>query len=317
MKKGLVSILLITLLLGSCAPGTASPIKLPIALSTTAQTVTQPPRPTQTFLPTATSTATRPLTATSTPAAVTSPIELTDANHVEMALVPAGDFTMGDNNGPEDERPAHVVYLDAYYMDIFEVTNKQYEACVDAGICQPPVSGSSNTRSSYYGDPQYENYPVIYVNGDMANTYCRVWRSAELPTEAQWEKAARGTDARTYPWGEEVPDCNIANYWSLTSGVCVGDTTAVGSYESGKSPYGIYDMAGNVWEWVTDWYSETYYQNSPAANPLGPDSGQVRAARGGAWLSDYPFLRAAGRHSESNWQQGFFDAGFRCVGALP
>ena len=234
-----------------------------------------------------------------------------------MALVPAGEFTMGDDHGPEDERPAHVVYLDAFDIDIYEVTNKQYKACVDAGICQPPVYSGSSTHSSYYGNSQYEDYPVIYVNWDMANTYCGTWRGADLPTEAQWEKAARGTDARTYPWGEEVPDCSTANYWSLTYGVCVGDTDAVGSYESDKSPYGIYDMAGNVSEWVADWYSENYYQNSPTVNPVGPDSGQGRAIRGGAWLVDYPLLRASHRHSESNWQQGFFDAGFRCADTLP
>jgi serine/threonine-protein kinase len=321
MKKHFISLLFITLLLESCVSATASPTQPPAAMVTPSRIVTQHPRPTQTFVPTPTYTliitATRPLSSTNKSTAVAYPTKITNANHVEMSLVPAGEFTMGDNNGPEEERPAHIVYLDAFYMDIYEVTNKQYKDCVDAGICQPPVSDGSNTRSSYYGNSQYEDYPVIYVNWDMANTYCGAWRGAELPTEAQWEKAARGTDARTYPWGEELPDCSTANYWSLTYGVCVGDTTAVGSYESGKSPYGIYDMAGNVWEWVADWYSETYYRNSPTANPMGPGSGKVRAVRGGAWLGDYPFLRASGRHSESNWRQGFFDVGFRCARTLP
>jgi len=276
--------------------------------------------PSRTFAPSPTST--RNFIPTSsprlTPALTTfpHPTRIITDNNVEMVLIPAGDFIMGNDDGPDYEKPAHTVYLDVFYMDIYETTNREYENCVNAGICQPPIYNGSNSRSSYYENPQYDNYPVIYVNWDMAKTYCE-WRGAELPTEAQWEKAARGTNGRTYPWGEKVPDCSIANYWSLASGICVGDTTSVGNYESGKSPYGIYDMAGNVWEWVLDWYSEMYYHDSPVANPLGPDSGQDRTVRGGAWLGDYPFLQASSRHSESYWQQGFVDVGFRCSRTLP
>ena len=138
----------------------------------------------------------------------------------------------------------------------------------------PPQDTSSHIRSSYYGNSKFDNYPVVYVDWNQAHAYCE-WRGGSLPTEAQWEKAARGTDGRTYPWGEKL-DCDKANY----SG-CIGDTTPVGSYESGKSPYGIYDLAGNVWEWTADWYSETYYQNlAYPENPLGPDIGQDRVAAG-------------------------------------
>jgi formylglycine-generating enzyme required for sulfatase activity len=194
-----------------------------------------------------------------------------DEKGTPMRFVPAGEFIMGRNTGPDNERPVHTVHLDGYYMDKYEVTNVAYKQCVDSGTCQLPADVNR------YNDPYYSDHPVVYVDWNMAKTYCE-WRGARLPTEAEWEKAARGSDGRTYPWGDGM-DCNKANSQS----VCVSDTTKVGSYESGKSPYGIYDMAGNVWEWVNDWYDEQYYQSSPASNPLGPDSGQYRVLRGGSW----------------------------------
>ena len=196
---------------------------------------------------------------------------------------------MGSDNGTSDEKPVHTVYLDAFWIDQTEVTNKQYQACVDAGTCKPPSITSSFTHSDYYGNPEFDEYPVIYVNWDKAKWYCKVWAGGDLPTEAQWEKAARGTDERTYPWGEGI-DCDKANY----NGSCVGDTSPVRSYESGKSPYNAYDMAGNVWEWVNDYYQSNYYTmlGGNASNPFGPDSGQYRVLRGGSWFDYDRQLRA-------------------------
>ena len=201
------------------------------------------------------------------------PTEIVDTKGVEMLLVSAGEFTMGSNEGDLDEQPVHQVYLDAYYMDKYEVTNALYKECVKAGACNPPKNTSSSKRNIYYGHPSYGNYPVIYVDWNMAETYCE-WRGARLPTEAEWEKAARGTDGRTYPWGEEETFDRFFNG---------DDFTKVGSYPDGVSPYGLYDMAGNVSEWVNDKYGKTYYQDSPSSNPLGPTSGTFRVLRGGSW----------------------------------
>jgi len=223
--------------------------------------------------------------------------------------VPEGNFSMGSNNGDADEKPIHSVYLDAFYIDKFEVTNALYQACVNAGTCKAPIHADSFTRSSYYGNSLYDNYPVIYVDWNMANTYC-TWREASLPTEAQWEKAARGTDERTYPWGRGV-DCQKANYQG-----CVNGTSEVGTYEGGKSFYGVYDMAGNVWEWVADWYSEAYYRSSPPFNPLGIDLGRARVLRGGSWSRDPYNIRTSNRLNYAPTYTNF-DAGFRCASSVP
>ena len=195
---------------------------------------------TDTLTPTLTSTPTLTLTPTKTPVPTatftpTPGIGSTWARPADgmlMMFVPAGEFTMGSENGSTDESPIHTVTLDAYWIDQTEVTNQMYALCAQAGTCQPPEGTRSYTHSSYYGNPEYDNFPVIYVDWDMAKTYCE-WAGARLPTEAEWEKAARGTDGRTYPWGEGL-DCNKANYFG-----CVGDTIAVGSYDDGKSPYGL------------------------------------------------------------------------------
>lgn len=240
---------------------------------------------------------------------------ITDGNSVEMVFVPAGEFSMGSEAGDSDERPVHGVYLDAYYIDMYEVTNARYRLCAQAGACLPPVKYGSSTRASYYDDPAYDDYPVMHVSWEMAQTYC-AWRGVRLPTEAQWEKAARGTDGRTYPWGEGI-DCQRANFYRQEGPdfiACVGDTTLVGSYESGQSPYGAYDMTGNVWEWVADWYGASYYGESPLNDPPGPETGSARVVRGGTWQFSNYSLRAANRY--------WFDpssapenVGFRCARA--
>lgn len=232
--------------------------------------------------------------------------EITDANGVAMVFVPAGNFIAGSDRGYDDEKPVHTVYLADFYIDKFEVTNVLYRACVEAGVCRPPNRTNSFTRDSYYANPQYDDHPVVFVDWEDAKAYC-AWRGLHLPTEAQWEKAARGNDGRTYPWGEGI-DGSLANYNDT-----VGDTTAVGSYEDGRSPYGAYDMAGNAWEWVADWYSSTYYLSTPLTDPPGPSSGEYHVLRGGSWHDNERIARTSNR----GWSQiEFFyntDFGFRCA----
>jgi formylglycine-generating enzyme required for sulfatase activity len=248
-------------------------------------------------------------TATSLPQATATdlPAEQQDAAGVSMVLVPASDFTMGSANycqtgSPEfcrGEKPPHQVYLDSYYMDKYEVSNAAYKTCVDAGICSRP------TNSSRFNNAVYELHPVVYVDWNMAVAYCE-WRGARLPTEAEWEKAARGIDERTYPWGEDI-GCDRANY----SG-CVRDTAPVTSYPSGASPYGAYNMAGNVWEWVSDWYDENYYEVSPSSNPTGPQGGDYHVLRGGKWNHFDGNLRTVVRFRNVTTYANEY-TGFRCV----
>jgi formylglycine-generating enzyme required for sulfatase activity len=174
-----------------------------------------------------------------------------------MVFVPAGSYRMGSTGFYANESPVHEVSLNGYWIDKTEVTNAMYARCVSDGTCQPPSKSSSFSHLNYFGDAMYADFPVIYVDWNQASAYCR-WAEGRLPTEAEWERAARGTGWGFYPWGIAAPACSLANYWS-ESDICVGDTTAVGSYPSGASPVGALDMAGNVWEWVNDWYGESYY----------------------------------------------------------
>ena len=247
---------------------------------------------------TLTPTSTIASTLTSTPL----PTVIIDTKGVPMALIPAGEFIMGSVDGEDDAISVHTVLLDTFYMDKYEVTNAFYKDCLNAGACSEP------RYWVHYVEKFYTDHPVVYVKWTQADEYCK-WRGGSLPTEAQWERAARGVDGRTYPWGEGIA-CDKASYRSCNK----SDTEEVGRYESGKSPYGIYDMAGSVWEWVADWYDDKYYQYSPLANPLGPLSGTSHVLRGGAWSYRVDDLKAYNRRS------GTVDSdviGFRCAKDAP
>jgi serine/threonine-protein kinase len=242
-----------------------------------------------------------------------------------LVYIPVGEFLMGSDEStiPED-RPAHSVYLDAFWIDQTEVTNAMFskfvtdigyrtdaeqagKAFVDINSNWIEVEGADwqHPQGPESNIEDLENHPVVQVSWNDAKAYCE-WAGRRLPTEAEWEKAARGTDGRTYPWGEGI-DCNRANYLD-----CVGRTSEVGSYPDGASPYGALDMAGNVWEWVSDWNDETYYQNSPPRNPQGPDSGFTRGMRGGSWEIFSFFVKTYARYSNMPDSASDF-VGFRCA----
>jgi formylglycine-generating enzyme required for sulfatase activity len=249
-------------------------------------------------------------TLTDTPAPGIGSLLVSDKDGMVLVYVPAGEFAMGADNDNADNAPQHRVVLDAFWIDQTEVTNALYAKCVDANQCDPPVRTSSYIRPTYFGEPEFADYPVIYVNWNMARTYCE-WAGRRLPTEAEWEKAARGTDARAYPWGNASPKDSLLNYNGNN-----GDTTMVGTYPEGASMYGALDMAGNVLEWVQDWYDEAYYQDSPLANPSGPEFGQLRVLRGGSWHVGDSVARSDYRYRVDPKNIGMI-IGFRCALSQP
>jgi formylglycine-generating enzyme required for sulfatase activity len=216
-------------------------------------------------------------------------LEVEFAEGLVMVNVPAGEFTMGSNDGDSDEKPEHKVYLDGYWIGKYEVTFEQYDKyCEETGREKPDDSGWGRGKR-----------PVIKVSWEDATAYCewlkkKTGLNFRLPTEAHWEKAARGTDGRVYPWGNEF-DKNKCNSEESR----LKKTSPVGKFPDGASPYGCFDMAGNVWEWCSDWYEKKYYEKSPDKNPIGPNSGSKRVMRGGSWYDDAAGVRCAVRDRDT------------------
>ena len=235
------------------------------------------------------------------------PVEQAALSDTPMVEIPAGEFAMGSDGGQalEDERPKHQVWLSAFFMDLHEVTTAQYASFLAATHRLAPWQWNTVDLS------QHSDRPVIGVDWSDADAYCR-WKGKRLPTEAEWEKSARGTDGRLYPWGNQVPSKDLANF-ALGARFSYSQVLMpVQSYEQGKNLYGLYQMAGNVGEWVQDWYGMNYYEISPERNPQGPELGQFKVLRGGSW-SDLPkYLLTYGRFKLSPETQNSY-IGFRCA----
>ncbi len=327
--RGLMAI--IAVVLAGCGPSQAE-------LAATAQVAiqeTQTARPTKTALPpTATVTETATPAATATPALEVGSWQVRPADTMTMMYVPAGSFMMGNANGFADQGPLHSVYLDAFWIDKTEVTLGQYALCVGAGKCKSvrgmqspgsPCVGTDKCQNSAGATPS-QNSPVINAEWRDANAYCS-YVGARLPTEAEWEKAARGTDGRMYPWGDKMDNSKLSLFtWD-------GKMPPVGGFPAGASPYGVLDMAGGAFEWVADWYSPSYYSQSPSENPQGPASGKQHVIRGGWWEycpAKYvcpglnPSYSSTMRNGTGNYGRGgdgpawiyYPGAGFRCAEGL-
>lgn len=219
-----------------------------------------------------------------------------------MMYIPAGEFIMGSDDRWSDEKPKHKRFVDAFYIDLYEVTNADYKKFVDSANHIPPYHWTS---SNY--PPELHNHPVVYVTWFDADEYCK-WKGKRLPTEAEWEKAARGTDGRIYPWGKEFDPDKSNNPQKGSKG-----TEPVGSYENGKSPYGLYDMSGNVWEWTSSWYGP-HPGNTEPSEEYGK---KYKVLKGGSW---YDCLFYGCGISAPTFNRGFFvpdtknsSFGFRCV----
>ena len=239
------------------------------------------------------------------------PHEITGKDGAPMVLVPAGEFMMGSDKGDEDEFPVHHVVLNAYYIDKFEVTNGRFAKFVEAIQSEPPWGFADKDKPVIHADR-----PVRWVNWMDATAYC-LWAGKRLPTEAEWEKAARGTDGRVYPWGNDAPTPVHAVYGLKEGGE--ETTSDIGDRDKGQSPYGAYDLAGNLYEWVMDWYAESYYLNfagSPAINPRGPAEGTAKVQRGGSYLNSPYRLRSSFRTKGDPTEQDS-NVGFRCAQDVP
>ena len=224
----------------------------------------------------------------------------------EMVTIAAGPFVRGTEHGGFDERPTRTIHLDEFSIDRFEVTNHQYQQFVVATGHRKPGLPSRYAKSG--AKVRGMNQPIVYVSWDDAEAYCR-WKGKRLPTEAEWEKAMRGTDGRLWPWGD-TEQSDGANWARVNDGHEA--TARVGTFQLDKSPYGVMDGAGNVMEWVADWYDETYYKSSPDHNPPSPEYGTYRVLRGGSYTTTGGDVRIT---SQSKMMQDFRDEtiGFRCA----
>jgi formylglycine-generating enzyme required for sulfatase activity len=224
-----------------------------------------------------------------------------------MVEISEGPFVMGSEGmqSLEDERPKHQVWLSTFFMDLHEVTTAQYAVFLSVTNRDAPWQWTMVDLS------QHGDRPVIGVDWADADAYCR-WKGKRLPTEAEWEKAARGTEGRLYPWGNYAPNSQLANF-ALGARFSYSQVLMpVRSYERGKSPYGLYHMAGNVVEWVQDWYAMSYYESSPERNPQGPDQGQFKVLRGGSWSDQPNYLLTYGRFKLPSETRNSY-TGFRCA----
>jgi serine/threonine-protein kinase len=310
MKKFIIVLLF---LLAAC---TAPEVPVIQPTSTSVPTSLPP-----TALPTSTIETVIP-TVTQTPTQELVNQRVSPADGMPQVYIPAGTFHMGgmDVRRAPNEMPDHDVTLAAFWMDQLEVTNAMYALCVNAGGCTPPQDFKSKRRPSYFNNPEFNDYPVIYVTWGQAKTYCE-WTGRRLPTEAEWERAGRGDDFRTFPWGEAKADGLLANFNML-----VGDTSRVGTYPAGASPFGVLDLAGNVAEWVNDFYTSSY-ANAATLNPIGPatSSSWHRVVRGGSLGDAEINIRVSKRSSvlgsilgltsDATDQPGDFSPriGFRCA----
>ena len=271
MKKlFLASLLLLT----SCSNAT------PVVILAPSATHLPPPTSAPTAGPTSTVEASVPTQTAIPPTEANPNLRVSPVDGMPQVYIPAGTFHMGgfDVRRAPDEVPVHDVTLHAFWMDQLEVTNAMYALCVSAGACDLPQKLSSQRRFEYYGITEFNDYPAVNVTWGQAKTFCE-WAQERLPTEAEWERAARGGDMRTFPWGEDKPDGRFANFNML-----VTDTSRVGSYALGASPFGVLDMAGNAAEWTNDFYKFNYYETSELTNPTGPatSSSLNRVVKGGS-----------------------------------
>ena len=233
-------------------------------------------------------------------------VQIREIDGMPMVRIPAGEFIMGSDTGQPNQAPAHSVDLSMYWIDQYEVSVAQYTACVADGACTPPWAYHSETHPDYYEGETFQQYPIQAITWRQAEAYC-AWVGGRLPTEAEWEKAARGTDQRMYPWGDDAPDCTKANFDR-----CLNDPNQVGAYPAGVSPYGLYDMAGNVWEWTADYYDSEAYATHTLQDPQGPASGTHRVIRGGSWSTSDITQQTTYRYP-SDPSSAWNSVGIRCV----